>query len=1098
MREPRVVLVDSRPAQPAVDLDPMQAAAVSSDSGAQLILGGPGSGKSLVLREAMIRHLEAGAPARDILGLAPRQTAARRWRSDIAARTGREAPTITTLHSVALRLVVGDAAERLREPPRLLSVDDQVQIVRDVLADSEPGSWPQMLAEALTTRQFAEQVRDFFARAGAAGWSPDRLATQPAAPAQWRPLAAAWHRYLRVAALAGAVDYTSLLDRAITVLRNRPAAAWRLVCVDDYVELDPLQVRLLAALVPPDGTLVAAADPDQATDGFRGAAHGSLAAFPDTFRHALAPIVLSGCHRFGPEVEAVRSRLVAPLPMAGLPAAAVRRHRAPRQASGSTTADAVTFPDLAAQCAGIAQILRRFCTSSLGSQGEPNWRDAAVLVRSSGQIDSIEQALIGAGVPVRAAAAGRWLADQPTVSLLVTGLNLALLHPASGDPAAGLPACAEPPLVRSLGRRQFGQRVVELLASPMAGVDPVQLRGLMQGLRRAEVARAAGDGRPARPSHEILLECLADGLLLDAAELRKYPAARAVRAFLRRIEKAAQLIGSDADVVHPLWVLWSDNPAGPGTWARQLRAAALSGGPGAEQAHRDLDAALALFSQAQRSDARGGAQRVLDFLSALSGMRLPDDRFGQGRAERNAVALTTVHQSKGLEWPLVVVAGVQEGIWPADGGGPGLLGEERLTDAAPSAPGVREGHVADERRLFHVACTRARQHLVVTAVAAGDRDPTGAQPSRFLADLGVAIRDGGVVRGNRLSPTGLVAQLRRCSADATAADALRGAAIARLAGLSADPDFPWADAGTWWSTNAVSESALPMWQPEEPLALTVTGLSELTDCPRRWFLTRVLRAGRPADLATGVGRLVHRVSEAWANDEIARDMASAQAVVERVWGSLPFDAEWHSAARRQEVVAALERLLAWQQANAGRIAFAEQPFDVRIELPDGDAVVLRGKADLAVRSEGSGLAVLDVKTTKSPPTRAGVERHIQLAGYQWAVAAGALAVDAGAAARQGASSSPVAVLAPAGASAGAGLLLASVPGSSGSAEPKVMWQPPIAIDDAGSSTWFLAAVTAAAGRMRGERFPAIESSACRTCPVSALCPARSPGQEVGR
>ncbi len=109
--------------------------------------------------------------------------------------------------------------------------------------------------------------------------------------------------------------------------------------------------------------------------------------------------------------------------------------------------------------------------------------------------------------------------------------------------------------------------------------------------------------------------------------------------------------------------------------------------------------------------------------------------------------------------------------------------------------------LAEERRLFYVACTRARERLVVTAVASPDDE--GEQPSRFVHELG---RDPvhKVGRPPRpLSLPGLVAELRRTVADPEKPGALRRAAASRLARLAAAevdgrPVAPQADPATWW------------------------------------------------------------------------------------------------------------------------------------------------------------------------------------------------------------------------------------------------------------------------------------------------------------
>ena len=138
----------------------------------------------------------------------------------------------------------------------------------------------------------------------------------------------------------------------------------------------------------------------------------------------------------------------------------------------------------------------------------------------------------------------------------------------------------------------------------------------------------------------------------------------------------------------------------------------------------------------------------------------------------SSVRLLTAHRAKGLEWDLVVVAGVQEGAWPDVRRRGSLLEPDRLSPAGLSELPPTATRIAEERRLFYVACTRARRRLVVTAVAGTEGE--GDQPSRFLTELGVPVRS---VPGRPRRPLtfpALVAELRRTATDPETPPALRG------------------------------------------------------------------------------------------------------------------------------------------------------------------------------------------------------------------------------------------------------------------------------------------------------------------------------------
>ena len=166
-------------------------------------------------------------------------------------------------------------------------------------------------------------------------------------------------------------------------------------------------------------------------------------------------------------------------------------------------------------------------------------------------------------------------------------------------------------------------------------------------------------------------------------------------------------------------------------------------------ADRDLDAVLALFDSAARHADRLPGADVLAFVEYLADQQLPGDTLAARAPDTEAVALLTAHAARGREWRVVAVPGVQEGAWPDLRLRGSLLGNERLVDvvagvAEPAAAVSRIAPLlAEERRLFYVACSRARETLLVSAVQADSATLTGGeQPSRFLDELDPAPDDG--------------------------------------------------------------------------------------------------------------------------------------------------------------------------------------------------------------------------------------------------------------------------------------------------------------------------------------------------------------------
>ncbi len=215
-----------------------------------------------------------------------------------------------------------------------------------------------------------------------------------------------------------------------------------------------------------------------------------------------------------------------------------------------------------------------------------------------------------------------------------------------------------------------------------------------------------------------------------------------------------------------LWAIWQGAGVAEG-WRRQ----ALSGGTSGERADRDLDAVLALFDAAGAFVDRLPTAGPDTFLEHIQGQDVPGDTLLVGAQSGGRVALLTPQTAAGRQWRIVVVAGVQEGVWPDLRLRGSVLGSEDLVDVVAQRPlGFRAAQAAvryDETRLFLVAVTRATERLLVTAV--GNEDE---QPSVYLdlVDPPATTRLADEVRphsevARTMTLPGLVGELRREAVD---------------------------------------------------------------------------------------------------------------------------------------------------------------------------------------------------------------------------------------------------------------------------------------------------------------------------------------------
>ncbi|GAB3180377.1 hypothetical protein GCM10027162_34120 [Streptomyces incanus] len=1065
-----------------------------------LVLAGPGTGKTTTLVESVAARIARGGDPERILVLTFSRRAAVELRDRMALRIGAaRAPRATTFHSLCYALIrAHQDSDLFVEPLRLLSGPEQDVTVRELLAgqvDLERLGlahvrWPDELRACLTTRGFADEVRAVLARSRELGLGPDALdafARRIGRP-DWRAASAFLAEYLDVLDLQGVLDYAELVHRAV-LLARRPetarqlAARYDAVYVDEYQDTDPAQVRLLQALAGGGRTLVALGDPDQSIYAFRGADVNGILDFPDAFPRAdgrPAPVeVLRVARRSGAALLAATRLVTQRMPLPRLPAEKVRAHRELTPVRDGGRAEVYTYPTSGTELDNIADILRR-----AHLEDGVAWNDMAVLVRAGSRaLPVVRRALASAGVPVDVDGNDLPLRHEPAVTPLLTALRAVATAEAAAGPEPEAPGEAEgegPGQDQVQGPEQpcwlDTETALTLLTSPLAGMDAADLRRLGRALREEE--RAAGNVLPP-PSDELLARALAEPERLVVHDPTYARGAQRLGALLRT---ARERLASGGTAEEALWDLWDGTP-----WPTRLERSARRGGAAGRNADRDLDAVCALFATAARAEERTGGRGALNFLEGIDAEDIAADTLTRRAVRPDAVRLMTAHRAKGLEWRLVVVAGVQEGLWPDLRRRGSLLEADRIGRdglAEPLTPGAL---LAEERRLFYVAATRARERLVVTAVKAPADD--GDQPSRFLAELGVEPKDVTGRPRRPLSVAALVAELRATTVDPRVSDTLREAAARRLARLAALADedgrplVPSAHPYRWWGMYEPTRSKVPLRSRDQPVVLSGSALDQLANtCALQWFLGREVKADAPATVAQGFGNVVHALADEVASGHTPADLAVLMERLDSVWNALAFDAPWKSQQEKQNARVALERFLKWHVMDrTGRTPVAsEHDFDVRLEAGDYE-VRIRGQMD-RVEADGEGRAyVVDFKTGKHAPSSAEVARHPQLAVYQLAVQEGAVdEVFDGARPRTG----------------GAELVQLRRPAAKrdgGETLPKVQAQEPL---EGEQREWVGDLLATAAGKVLDERFTPNEGQHCAHCAFRASCSARPEGRHV--
>ena len=649
------------------ELNPEQYEAVMTINGAILIIAGAGSGKTRVITFRIAHMLDAGVPQSAILALTFTNKAAKEMSERIKELTGKKLPllTVSTFHAFGVRI--------LRQEIGLLGYRENFSIYDETDRNAlikETGRELRYSPEALDVYQVGILISDI--KTGRKHWTSENE--------MYKELYEGYQEGLK---LYNAVDFDDLITLPIKIFREFPEVLakykdrYKYIMVDEFQDTSHQQYEFMRLLA--ENNVAVVGDDDQSIYSWRGADYQNIVNFEKDFKD-VKEIRLEQNYRSTGTILAAANGVI--------------KHNTNRKDkelwSGNGDGKPIEIYMPENETAEAAFIVESIQSTAISEKRK--YDDFCVLMRANTQSRAIEEAFLAENIPYTMSG-GTSFFQRKEIKDIISYLRVIANH----DDDVNLLRIINTP------RRGIGRATIEKLneiAKNLSCSLWEAINALLEvGDNEADLFMAGGttsqeskysdfDDEDFSESTKQNLKAFAEIIEGNKSMLGGHGLAKKVRTMVENIRYMDYLIGEN---------------------------------PKSEKAARfkmlNIESLIGSIERWENTPDSGDATlyNYLNRITLLSRDDMDDDE------NLGKVNLMTIHASKGLEFPVVFIAGAEEGLIP----------HGRAVDEGGDAA------VEEERRLFYVAITRARDKLLISACRSRRRQNSAveSQPSRFLDEI---------------------------------------------------------------------------------------------------------------------------------------------------------------------------------------------------------------------------------------------------------------------------------------------------------------------------------------------------------------------------